>query len=125
MEDSVSIQRYLLARALKAQAHMDLLDSLGVDNWGDYEGLAEEDEDQIDKDVAEMPSVNWQPVTATEPADEDCNVLLACDGSVIGILTARWTDGAGEENWKVDDNLWDADDAPTHYMRLPAPPTEK
>ena len=74
---------------------------------------------------AKQTTDGWHPITATEPADDDADVLLACNGSVIGVLTARWTDDDGEECWKVDDNLWDADDAPTHYLRLPPPPTEK
>ena len=72
-----------------------------------------------------LPPTGWQPVTKTEPADRDPNVLLACNGSIIGMLSARWTDeqdGEEYENWKVDDNLWDGDNDPTHYLRIPAPP---
>ena len=69
--------------------------------------------------------MTWQRVTKDKPADNDRNVLLACNGSVIGMLTARWEDSDTEEEfWKVDNNFWDADDAPTHYLQLPPPPKE-
>ena len=127
MEGNASIPKTELARLMKVQAHMDLLDAMGVDNWEGYKGPDVDNENDIDRQVEAMPCTDWQPVTKTEPADRDPNVLLACNGQVIGMMTARWTDeqdGEQFENWKVDDNLWDGDNDPTHCLRIPAPPTD-
>ena len=57
MEGNVSISKKELLRLLKAQAQLDLLESLGVDNWQGYEWLGEKDEAAIEQQVAAMPAI--------------------------------------------------------------------
>ena len=61
MEGNVSIPKTVLAGLMKTRAHMDLLDVLGVDNWGGYEGLGEDAENNIDRQVAAMPCIDNDP----------------------------------------------------------------
>jgi len=89
--------------------------------YGEYWVLQTEDGGYIGATGSDWGPSHWRQVTPKEPSPEERNVLLACHGSVIGMLSARWSDSEGE-NWKIDDALWDGDDAPTHFLRIPPPP---
>jgi hypothetical protein len=60
---------------------------------------------------------SWRPIE-TAPKDGR-EVLIFVGGYYIGgVVVAEWREGSGWSDWDAD--LWN----PTHWMPLPAPPTE-
>jgi len=53
---TVTIPKDNVVSLRKAQAHLDLLESLGVDNWEHYKHLPADDAVKIHQQVAAMPS---------------------------------------------------------------------
>ena len=69
---TVTIPKDTLTSLRKAQAHLDLLESLGVDNWEHYERISADDAARIHQQVAAMPS-------ATDPEIVPSNIRICVD----------------------------------------------
>lgn len=79
--------------------------------------------------LAQLEERGWQPIY-TAPRD-GTDILLACwtlhdapEGPFMDCIVAAWDveEVGGEGGWATDNGLSPIEGAPTHWMKLPAPP---
>lgn len=78
---------------------------------------------EIDRLRAELAKRQWQPIE-TAPKDGDTNILIGCFGKHWHgeQFIVFYDNDKPKYPWQTPDGISYHQDAPTHWMPLPAPP---